>query len=344
MRSLFQNVYAAMSPYLDEVLAGLGAGIALVHPRQSGGDLSLRGGAQVLSHGLDAMLPDSWITTTPVSTPRTIQGGHLPASWVLSGSPPGSIEESLARVNDMYPNPKNHIPGRMPAGTPEASIGVQRLTQSDGGVTWQVLIPGTQSWLPTSHPFDGKADIDMVAAQHGTVPEIATGVSAALTHAGAKPHEPVVLVGHSLGGIAATAIASTPQFTDRFTVGGVVTAGAPVATLATKPGIPVVHVEHTQDLVTMADGKPAHGNPRTDDRVTISRSLASSDNPRDQADASKIDREHMMPGYLRTVAEAKQSGNYQAEQVIGRVEELLGGESGEISFYTLARVPACFTG
>src|SRR5690606_14733499 len=111
---------------------------------------------------------------------------------------------------------------------------------ADGTVSWTVLIPGTQEVLSTRNPFDGATDLDLMA---GETADVMVAVEQALADAGASPDEPVVLVGHSLGGIAATALAASPSFRQKHRVGGVVTAGAPTATFRTPPGVPALHVE-----------------------------------------------------------------------------------------------------
>src|SRR5436190_30255 len=76
----------------------------------------------------------------------------------------------------------------------------------------------------------------------------AEGVRSALAAAGAGAGEPVLLVGHSLGGMVAAELARDPQLT----VAGVVTAGSPVG--ATPEGIPVLSLENRGDVVPLLSG------------------------------------------------------------------------------------------
>ena len=79
-----------------------------------------------------------------------------------------------------------------------------------------------------------------------------------------------MLVGHSLGGIAAAGLASSPRFTQAHQVTHVVTMGSPVGRMPVPAGIEVLSLEHTQDAVPRLDGQP---NPDRATWVTVSRDL-----------------------------------------------------------------------
>jgi hypothetical protein len=90
------------------------------------------------------------------------------------------------------------------------------------------------------------------------------GILQAMHQAGIGPDDPVLLVGHSQGGMEAAAILS--QGSD-FNVTHVVTAGSPTAQL---PGFPagthVLSLEHEGDVVPLLDLAP---NPDTVEQVTV---------------------------------------------------------------------------
>ena len=96
-----------------------------------------------------------------------------------------------------------------------------------------VVVPGTQEWSPRAgaNPFDLTTDVRAVT---GDATLAAAGVAAALDLAAAgrvgrsTAADPVVLVGHSQGGILAAALASDAGFTARHRVTHVVTSGSPV--------------------------------------------------------------------------------------------------------------------
>ena len=147
------------------------------------------------------------------------------------------------------------------------------------GSAWIVEISGTQVWDPRAgtNPFDVTTDVRSMA-QDATV--LADGVQQALEQAqsgvgigeGRTPPgpDPVMLVGHSLGGIAAAGLASSPRFTQAQRVTHVVTMGSPVGRMPVPAGIEVLSLEHTQDAVPRLDGQP---NPDRATWVTVSRDL-----------------------------------------------------------------------
>jgi pimeloyl-ACP methyl ester carboxylesterase len=106
-----------------------------------------------------------------------------------------------------------------------------------------------------------------------------TALSATVTRglelAGAAPGEPVLLAGHSLGGMVAAALAADAAFTRRFTVTHVLAAGSPVGAVAVPPGVAVLTLEHDDDLVPALDGTP---NPDRPDWVTV-RAMPSAGRP-----------------------------------------------------------------
>ncbi len=153
------------------------------------------------------------------------------------------------------------------------------------GSAWIVEISGTQVWDPGAgtNPFDVTTDVRSMA-RDATV--LADGVRRALERAqaasasagGARDGDsgpdqdlgPVMLVGHSLGGIAAAGLASSPRFTQSQRVTHVVTMGSPVGRMPVPAGIEVLSLEHTQDAVPRLDGQP---NPDRATWVTVLRDL-----------------------------------------------------------------------
>ncbi|KRE58650.1 hypothetical protein [Phycicoccus sp. Soil748] len=202
-------------------------------------------------------------------------------------SAPRSLEE-LVRGQGPLSDPADH-PGRIrvvevPTGT---------------GPVWLVEVSGTQVWDPRTgaNPCDVTTDVRAMA-QESTA--LARGVQEALDQAQAESRagsdgagsggtgsgaagpasaggpgrdastEPVMLVGHSLGGIVAAGLASSPAFTARHRVTHVVTAGSPVARMPVPAGVQVLSLEHHQDPVPRLEGAP---NPDRSGWVTATRDL-----------------------------------------------------------------------
>ncbi|WP_277207393.1 hypothetical protein [Isoptericola croceus] len=317
------------APYADEAVLGGGIGVALGAPWASGGDFSVTGGSRVLSGAVWSALPDAQVTVEPLD-PARFTGG-APA-W--QGSCAASVAEALARTADLYAQGSG-IPGRAAPGPPPGTIGVEKVEHADGSVSWTVLIPGTQELLSAANPFDVATDLDLMA---GATADVMVAVEQALARSGAAPDEPVVLVGHSLGGIAATSLAASPAFREKHRVGGVVTAGAPTATFRTPRGVPVLHLETTEELVSPLDGRSTAQNPATPERVTVGRDLGASDDPRDRAASGSVAEAHSVPTHLRTLEQAQAVQNVQVAGVVEPIEALLDGERAGTTFYAVRRV------
>ena len=207
---------------------------------------------------------------------------------------PGAL--ALRSLRDLVADQGNVGDGEDYAG----HVRVIEVAQPSGSV-WIVEVSGTQEWDPRAgdNPFDLTTDLRSMA-QQSTV--LADGVQQALAQAQAAARvghresagvaAPVLLVGHSLGGIAAAGLASSPRFTARHRVTHVVTVGAPVARMPVPPGIEVLSLEHTRDPVPRLDGRP---NPDRAGWVTVTRDACEDGDDR----ASTV---HDLGGYVETAA------------------------------------------
>ncbi|MEU2200458.1 hypothetical protein [Isoptericola sp. NPDC019482] len=337
---LLADAWRVLAPVSDEAVAGLAAGLSATRP------LTWQDLRRAVEQGPAALDP---VTRGAASLSDVVAGllpGAVPqvealADDDLAGPPPpwadrpaGTVAEALARTADLYPQGSGVV-DRPAAGVPAGSLAVEEVVHADGSTSWTVLIPGTQEFLSSGNPFDAATDLNLMA--HETA-DVSVAVEQALDAAGAAPDEPVVLVGHSLGGIAAAALAASPQFRERHPVGGVVTAGAPTATFTVPAGVPVLHVENEESLVENLDGRSREEGPATADRVTVGRRLLDSTDPADVAAAGSISLAHAMPTHLRTLAAAQRSGNVQVAGVTGRLERLLDGARARTRFFVARRV------
>ncbi|WP_275005217.1 hypothetical protein [Promicromonospora iranensis] len=314
------------APFSDELFAGAGSGVALAQAGRAEGRSGVAGGAAVLAHvAREAPVlgnDDDGFRVMRVG-PGDFADGAVPA-W--SGRGASSVQEALTRIDDLYPGT---------GGAPAATVAVQKVVGEGGQVSWTVLIPGTQSALPADHPWDGRTDLELVAGQ-------ADGATAAIERALADsdvgPDEPVTLVGHSLGGIAAVALASRAGFAERYRVGGLVTAGSPTGLLATPPGVPVLHLETPEELVPNTDGRSAAENPRTRDRVTVVRSLRESTDPGDRTASGDVVQAHSVTTHVRTLDLAVGLGDPRVAEVADRIGPRLSGATAETRYYRVERV------
>jgi hypothetical protein len=104
-------------------------------------------------------------------------------------------------------------------------------------------------------------NLDLVA---GEVDDYQQGILEAMAEAGIGADEPVLVVGHSQGGMEAVAIAAGDS---GFNVTDVVTAGSPTAQVGGYPtGVNVLSIEQHGDVVPLLDGEP---NPPSVEQTTV---------------------------------------------------------------------------
>lgn len=143
-------------------------------------------------------------------------------------------------------------------GTPPGTISIQRFEKPDGSVSWAVEIPGTQSpALNGTNPMDVGTDLGLAAA----LPESMTpAVIEAMRLAGIREDDPVMLAGHSQGGMVATSVATALAGTYR--IAAVMTAGSPdIPRGPMPPGVQVLHLRDAGDIAPQSDGRPDRGTP-----------------------------------------------------------------------------------
>lgn len=184
-------------------------------------------------------------------------------------------------------------------------VRVIEVPQPGGGSTWLVEISGTQVWDPRAgnNPHDVTTDVRLMARE-STV--LAAGVEEALRQAQAASghdasRDPVLLSGHSLGGIVAAGLASSPSFAARHRVTHVVTMGSPVARMPVPRDVQVLSLEHHQDPVPRLEGRI---NPDRRSWVTVTRDL--------QGDSDGVDTgtgAHATEEYAETAAAVDSSSD-----------------------------------
>lgn len=207
------------------------------------------------------------------------------------------------------------------------------------GSSWVVQISGTQVWSPRAgdNPLDVTTDVRSMARE-STV--LAQAVDEALRQAKADSGrdasaDPVLLSGHSLGGIAAAGLAASPQFTARHHVTHVVTMGSPVSRVPVPPGIQVMSLEHSQDPVPRLEGRR---NPDRQHWVTVTRDLHGDPHGVDTASGA-----HAAAEYLETAAmvDASQDRSVQGWRAgSGHFFEPRPGSVPVIRDFRIARIPA----
>jgi len=245
-----------------------------------------------------------------------------------------TAESAAAEVLSWY-----DVPGRaaVSAGPSTASVGptdleglateLSRISdRADGTIAVQslpggqhvVFLPGTDDLgLPWEfNPEVRDAQTDLAAAAGADHPYL-DGVRAAMHEAGIGPTDPVLLVGHSLGGMVATQLADDPGFT----IAGVVTAGSP-GTEA--PGVPMLSLANRGDLVPMLLGDPPQD---TTDHVTVQF---------DDHEASVV-RNHDLAHYVAGAAAVDASDDRSIRDLVEGWQPFLAGGPSTTQEFTISR-------
>jgi hypothetical protein len=307
------------------------------------------------------------LAQSPLTGPvvATAVADRLGPARDLGGGPAGARSEALGILADagalagvlrdagaarVTPEPRARKGARAPTGLAALARDADNLGDGDRypahvrvvevpgerGSAWLVEISGTQVWDPHagSNPFDVTSDVRLMA-QESTV--LADGVQQALAQAQAATGrdtsgEPVMLTGHSLGGIVAAGLASSPRFREAHSVTHVVTLGSPVAGMPVPGSIRVLSLEHTQDAVPRLDGR---ANPDRRSWVTVTRDLRGDPDHVRTASAS-----HATGEYARTGAAVDASRDVSLEDWRASSRQFFepaGGHTAVVRDYRIAR-------
>jgi hypothetical protein len=254
---------------------------------------------------------------------------HLLSPFVIDGTPV---------LHDLGPDPRSTIAPRTLSdlildladrnqGRP-GEISVSFVTGTDGVRRAIVDIPGTKSWNPAPVADVTSVGTDILAiAGHDTSYE--RGVFAALADAGVRPDVPVLLVGHSEGGIVAVNAARDAATSGRFHITHVVTAGSPVGSLAAKlpSSVQLLALENTADVVPALDDMP---NP---DRVNVTTVRAGEQR-------GSIGANHdLQQSYEPEAVSAQTAGNGSIDAFLHSADGFLSSDTMITHAYQVTRSP-----
>ncbi|WP_205472668.1 hypothetical protein [Nocardioides sp. SYSU D00038] len=214
--------------------------------------------------GLPSFHPDTGAAAGTLSAlypgPGAVEVRPLDVDVPGSGQQPGSLHDlvtHLAEVAGLSDDPDSPYNG---------TIQVETVTGPDGQVGHIVYLPGTDDL--TTLPWTQDGDIRDLATNlqlvDGAANPYQDGILEAMEQAGIGPDEPVLLAGHSMGGMTAAAILGQGS---PFDVTDVVTLGAPTAHVDGFPsGSHVLSLEQHGDVVPLLDGED---NPDSPEQVTV---------------------------------------------------------------------------
>lgn len=177
--------------------------------------------------------------------PQRVTPGHDGAPDLRD---PTSVADIVHNTNASYGDKE----------TGEISMTVVR----DGGgeVTGVVAnVPGTEKW----GPFAGDNPMDLTgnAAQAGPAGHsagaeaTAHAISQLYADHGIPPGTPLMISGHSQGGMIGSSLAADPAFASQHDLTTVMSYGAPVDNYSVNPAVNYLHFEHAGDPVPLIDGE-----------------------------------------------------------------------------------------
>lgn len=330
---MFVRVVRAAADSADELVAGARSVPGYGAPGQLVGAPE---SASVLL-ALTALLGTKVLVDGPVTVTRAGSGGSSPAP--VAGVAPAGIARPMAAPTLVAPTGVADLVARMPSGE-GPQIRIERYGQPDDA-RWVVYISGTveSSLVAGDEPFDmsanvfGIADDSVLDALRMAGAESGAGeraVRQAMEAAGVAPGDPVMPVGHSGGGIIAAKLAADPELN----VVGAVNLGGPVASAPTREGVPLLSIEHEEDIVPAVGGS---GHPSAE-RLTVSRSVLEDGREYDTAlPAHELSR-YRDTGALIDASEEERLRAFR--ELVG----FTGGGQGEPSEWTAMRDLSSSTG
>ena len=201
------------------------------------------------------------------------------------------------------------------------------LTPTEGRRRVIVDVPGTKDWSPAPHNRDITSIGTNLRALAGTSTSYERGVAEAMTRAGVRPDDDVLLVGHSEGGMVAVNLAIHAHLSGEFRVGHVVTVGAPIGAVAAHVprDVHVLAVENRSDLVPHLDDRE---NP---DRVNITTVQVN------RARASVGDSHDLDESYVPGAADVDASTDPSVRAYLAELRPILSAESVSTQTYVVTR-------
>jgi PGAP1-like protein len=282
-----------------------------------------------------------WQAVTPASFfPVTVaQGASLAGLLYPETNPrvePVANDEALPRtvppanLNDVMSDFQNRNTFTDQNRHLQSEIDVRAITTKGPGGSphvsgYIVDIPGTKDWQfagPRPYLNDFGTNVHALA---GEPTAYENGIEKALSMAGVPPDAPIMLVGHSQGGMVAVRAANDFVTAGKFNVTHVVTAGSPVGGMQVPKSVQVLSMENAHDIVPHLDGRPNHDLPNWT-TVSVDRG------------AGDISSNHdARLSYLPIAVEVDTSSDPSVRHFLGSSQAFLGGSSVSTRVYAFHR-------
>lgn len=237
---------------------------------------AINGSGGLIEGFVTGLVPGVAPGTLPI--PLTVEGaaGILAGAYPPDGDPHVEIRDDLATPGGSGPVPGSlaeviaHLDGvnawsAGPSSPDNGTIEIQTWVGADGVPHHIVYVPGTDDLTTTPWTQDGDVrDLHTnLTVIGGGATAYGEGILQAMHDAGISPDDPVMIVGHSQGGMEAVWAAGHGDFN----VTQVVTAGSPVGAMGEPPAdTAVLSLENHGDVVPLLDGEH---NADTASHVTV---------------------------------------------------------------------------
>jgi PGAP1-like protein len=211
------------------------------------------------------------------------------------------------------------------AGKP-GEVDVRFVYRADGTRSVIVDIPGTKSWTPWRTP-DVTSLSTNLRALHGEATSYGQGVLQAMARAGVRPDDPVMLVGHSEGGMVAVRAAIDAHRSKQFDITHVVTAGSPIGQFAADvpDAVQVLAIENKHDVVPHLD---AATNPPAPNVTTVTV---------DHDSHGVLDNHDLTLSYVPGARDIDGSGNASIRDYLAGAQGFLDGTGVRTHRFAVSR-------
>lgn len=238
--------------------------------------------------------------------------------------PPSDLAQIIANTNQTYGSKETGEVSMSVVGNPPTGVIVN--------------IPGTEQWSPSAG--DNPLDLTGNAAQAGSAGSsagsqaTADAIAQLYARNNIPPGTPLMLNGHSQGGMIASSLAANEEFSAQFNVTNVMTYGSPVDNYSVPGSVNQLNIQHGNDLVPKIDAGGAFWTPQGNQNIgagnTTTVTLDSPGGP------FSVGTNHSSGQYQESVQSQLNDPGSQLSQYSNdpSLQPFLTGDPGQVQHYT----------
>ena len=245
------------------------------------------------------------------------------AKGVDSSPVAGTVPHSLSDVVTGLAHRSDHRAGG------DVDVRFVYSTGADGRPIRHVIvdIPGLDTLNPSPNDSDPTSLGTSLRTLVGARSTYGDGVIEAMRQAGVSPTDPVLLVGHSQGGMVAMTVAKELAGRGTFNVTNVITAGSPVAHITVPRSVHVLAIENDGDFVPHLDGAT---NP---DRTNLTTVTVHHEHD------GILDNHDVTKSYLPGAGDIDASNNPSVRSYLAAISGFLTGSRVQTKVFSVQRQP-----